>query len=188
MSLGLTPYAALSLRPALRLAEGLRSAVGPSQVDDETLDHLYASAHQFGGQHGTLALLTGELDLPIQQVFPTLEPPALVVIGERDRKMPASRLERLVGLNPHADLEVILSAGAAVYQDQPKLFTGALHRWLGRRIARQTAHVEARTVAEGEGAVAERVASGRASGRQCEPPPASRGDRATARARLAGGA
>src|SRR5579859_3885738 len=160
VSLGLTPYAVLSLRPALRLAEGLRRAVGPGQVDLGTVDHLYASAHQFGGQHGTLALLTGELDLPIQQVFPTLEPPTLLVIGERDRKMPVSRLERLAALNPHADLEVILSAGAAVYQDQPKLFTGALHRWLGRRVPRQTSHdAQERTVAQGADApwVAERV-------------------------------
>ncbi len=156
-ALGLTPYAALSLRPALRLAEGLRSAVGPGQVDDETVDHLYASAHQFGGQYGALALMTGELDLPIQQVFPTLEPPTLLVIGERDWKLPVARLERLAALNPRADLEVILSAGATVYQDQPKLFVGALRRWLGRRIPRQVARrVEARTVAEAV-AEAERV-------------------------------
>jgi pimeloyl-ACP methyl ester carboxylesterase len=144
-ALGLTPYAALSLRPALRLAEGMRSAVGPGQVDDETVDHLYASAHQFGGQYGTLALWTGELDLPIQQVFPTLVPPTLVVAGERDTNLPVARLERLVALNPHADLEVTLAAGATVYQDQPKLFLGMLHRWLGRRISRQTAQVEALT-------------------------------------------
>jgi pimeloyl-ACP methyl ester carboxylesterase len=159
VSLGLAPYAALSLRPALRLAEGRRSAIGPGLVDEETVDHLYASAHQFGGQYGVLALLTGELDLPIQNVFPTLEPPALVVIGERDRSLPLARLERLVALNPHADLEVVLAAGATVYQDQPKLFLGALHRWLLRRITRQTARVQARTVAEAAERAAERVAA-----------------------------
>ncbi|HEU0025909.1 MAG TPA: alpha/beta fold hydrolase [Ktedonobacterales bacterium] len=159
VSLGLAPYAMMSLRPALRLAEGLRSAVGPGLVDEETVDHLYASAHQFGGQYGAMALLTGELDLPIQNVFPTLEPPALVVVGERDQDLPLSRLERLVALNPHADLEVILSAGATVYQDQPKLFVGALHRWLGRRIARQTARIEAWTVAEAAERTTERVAA-----------------------------
>lgn len=150
VAMGLTPYAALSMRPALRLAEGRRSAVGSAQVDDDTLDHLYASAHQFGGQYGALAMLTGELDLPLQQVFPSLTPPALLVIGERDQRLPVARIERLVALNPHADLEVILSAGAAVYQDQPKLFIGALHRWMGRRIARQPTHASAQTVAAAE--------------------------------------
>ncbi|HEX9037449.1 MAG TPA: alpha/beta fold hydrolase [Ktedonobacterales bacterium] len=146
-SLGLTSYAALSLRPALRVAEGLRSAIGPGQVDDETVDHLYASAHQFGGQHAALALLTGDLDLPIQQVFATLVPPTLVVAGERDWRLPVARLERLQALNPHADLEVTLAAGAAVYQDQPKLFVSALHRWLGRSIPRHAPLVESRAVA-----------------------------------------
>lgn len=137
VGLGLTPYAALSLRPVLRLAQGLRSVVGPGAVDEDTLDHLYASAHQFGAQHSALAAFTGELDLPIQPVFPTLQPPTLVVAGEKDRTLSSARLERLVTLNPHTDQEIIVGAGGTVYQDQPRLFVAMLHRWLGHQIARQ---------------------------------------------------
>jgi pimeloyl-ACP methyl ester carboxylesterase len=137
VGLGLTPYAALSLRPVLRLAQGRRSIISPSEIDDDTLDHLYASSHQFGAQHGALAALTGDLDLPIQPVFPTLQPPTLVVAGESDRALPPVRLEGLIALNRHADQEIIVGAGATVYQDQPKLFVSTLHRWLGRQIARQ---------------------------------------------------
>lgn len=134
VALGLTPYAVLSLRPMLRLAAGRRSAVGPMYVDDTTLDHLYASAHQMGGEHATLSLLTGELEMPIRQVFPLLQTPTLIVVGARDPRHSLTQMERLVALNPHADLEVISNAGETVYLDQPTLFTHALHRWLGRRI------------------------------------------------------
>jgi len=136
VALGITPYAFLTLRPSLRLAAGLRSAVGPMQVDDATLDHLYASAHQFGGEYAMLSLLTGELDLPMRQVFPLLRTPTLIVIGARDARHPLDEMERLVALNPRADLEVVSNAGETVYLDQPSLFTHALHRWLGRRVAR----------------------------------------------------
>lgn len=136
VALGVTPYAIVSLRPALRLAAGMRSAAGPMQVDDEALDHLYASAHQFGGEYATLSLLTGELDLPIRQTFPLLHTPTLIVIGARDARHSVSDMERLVALNPRADLEIVSNAGETVYLDQPSLFTHALHRWLGRRVTR----------------------------------------------------
>ena len=147
VALGVTPYAIVSLRPALRLAAGLRSAVGPMQVDDETLDHLYASAHQFGGEYATLSLLTGELDLPMRQTFPLLQTPTLIVIGARDARHPVSEMERLVALNPRADLEIVSNAGETVYLDQPTLFTHALHRWLGRRVTRHEPKPVATTVA-----------------------------------------
>lgn len=137
MALGITPYAIVSMRPALRLAASLRSAVGPMQVDEETIDHLYASAHQFGGEYATLSLFTGELDLPMRNVFPLLETPTLIMVGARDTRHPLSEMERLVTLNPHADLEVVSNAGETVYLDQPTLFIHAMHRWLGRRIVRR---------------------------------------------------
>src|SRR5487761_1934438 len=136
VALGVTPYAIVSLRPALRLAAGLRSAAGPMQVDEETLDHLYASAHQFGGEYGALSLMTGDLDLPMRQVFPLLKIPTLIVIGARDSRHTLDEMERLVGLNPHADLEIVSNAGETVYLDQPTLFVHALLRWQGRRAPR----------------------------------------------------
>lgn len=135
-ALGVTPYALLSLRPALRLAAGRRSAIGPAQVDDDTLDHLYASAHQSGAEHATLSLLTGELDLPMRHLFPRLATPTLIVVGELDPRHTSAEMERLVTLNPHADLEVVSHAGETVYLDQPKLFINVLRRWRSRRVSR----------------------------------------------------
>ena len=135
VALGLTPYAVLSLRPVLRLAAGQRSAVGPRYVDGATLDHLYASAHQMGGEHATLSLLTGELEMPIRQVFPLLQTPTLIVVGARDTRHSLTQMERLVALNPHANLEVLPNAGETAFLDQPTLFLHTAHRWFGRRIA-----------------------------------------------------
>ncbi len=136
VSLGVTPYAILTLRPALRLAASRRSAVGPMEVDEQTIDHLYASAHQFGGEYAALALLTGELDLPIRQVFPLMRTPTLIIVGARDPQRPLDAMEGLVALNPRADLEVIANAGETVFLDQPTLFVHTLHRWLARRVTR----------------------------------------------------
>ncbi|HEX8983281.1 MAG TPA: alpha/beta hydrolase [Ktedonobacterales bacterium] len=135
-SAGLAPYAIVSSRPALRLAAGRRSAVGPMQVDDATLDHLYASAHQFGGEHATLSWLTGELDLPLRHLFALLTTPTLIMIGVRDQARSQVEMERLVALNRHADLEVVPNAGETVYLDQPRLFVNTMRRWMARRAPR----------------------------------------------------
>ena len=84
-SLGLVPYAFLSTKPLLRRLAHRRSALtGDDVAREESVEHLYASAHQFGGQHALLALMTGELDLPIQNIFPLLQPPVLLVSGDED--------------------------------------------------------------------------------------------------------
>lgn len=142
-SLGLVPYAFLSTKPLLRRLARQRSALtGDGVANDETVEHLYASAHQFGGQHAQLALMTGELDLPIQNIFPLLQPPILVLSGDEDPAHPVEMMEDLAVLNPHADLDVLSSAGEAVFEDQPAMFTEALLDWLATPPTRQLPQVE----------------------------------------------
>jgi pimeloyl-ACP methyl ester carboxylesterase len=143
VSLGLVPYAFLSTKPLLRRLARQRSALtGDSVASEETVEHLYASAHQFGGQHAQLALMTGELDLPIQNIFPLLQPPVLVLSGDEDPAHPVDLMEDLAVLNPHADLDVLTSAGEAVFEDQPAMFTEALLDWLASSPTRQVPQVE----------------------------------------------
>ncbi len=131
LGLGLVPYAALSTRTALRLLAARRSArVASGLSGDETIDHLYFSAHQFGGQHALLALLTGELDLPAQNAFALLEPPVLVIGGNRDTLLPREELEDLTALNPYAELRFIDGASDDVFEDNPEAFTAAVRDWL----------------------------------------------------------
>ncbi|HKT38779.1 MAG TPA: alpha/beta hydrolase, partial [Ktedonobacterales bacterium] len=142
-SLGLVPYAFLSTKPLLRRLAHQRSALtGDGIATEETVEHLYASAHQFGGQHAQLALMTGELDLPIQNIFPMLQPPVLVLSGDEDPAHPVEMMEDLAVLNSHADLDVLTSAGEAVFEDQPAMFTEALLDWLATPQTRQAPQVE----------------------------------------------
>ena len=99
-------------------------------ASEERVEHLYASAHQFGGQHALLAFLTGELDLPMQNAFALLEPPVLILAGEHDRRRPRVDLEDIAVLNPHAELEVIAGAGDPIYEDRPEPIISALTAWL----------------------------------------------------------
>lgn len=143
VSLGLVPYAFLSTKPLLRRLARQRSALtGDGIANEETVEHLYASAHQFGGQHAQLALMTGELDLPIQNIFPMLQPPVLILSGDEDPAHPVEMMEDLAVLNPHADLDVLTSAGEAVFEDQPAMFTEALLDWLATPPTRQQPQVE----------------------------------------------
>ncbi len=132
-SLGLLPHAIVSSRPVLRL-RAMRRGLGVATED--ALDHEWAAAHQFGAQYAVLATLTGELDLPIQHVLALLEPPVLLVAGEDDRQRTREDMEELAVLNPHADLDVIPGAGAAVCQDQPARFVAALTHWMQREAPR----------------------------------------------------
>jgi pimeloyl-ACP methyl ester carboxylesterase len=148
-SLGLVPYALVSTRPALRWISSSRSRRGGPDREEE-VEHLYASAHQFGGQYALLAMLTGDLDLAMPNAFALLEPPVLIVSGERDRQHPRVDMEDIAILNPHADLEVIPSAADVVFEDQPDLFLAALTRWLETPASRHTLDESALLPAEPE--------------------------------------
>lgn len=131
VSLGIVPYAIVSTRPMLRWNANARAAqTGEGASSSESIDHSFASAHQFGGQHAMLALLTGALDLPMRNAFALLEPSALIVSGALDRVHPRAEMEDLAVLNPHATLEIIPDAGEMPYRDQPDAFVATMARWL----------------------------------------------------------
>lgn len=139
VSLGIVPYALLSTRPALRWLASSRSLrAGEGVPSDEDIDRLYASAHQFGGQHALLAALTGDLDLAMPNAFALLEPPVLIISGDRDRRHPRVDMEDVAVLNPHADLDVIPHASDVVFEDQPEAFVAAVERWLETPATRHT--------------------------------------------------
>ncbi len=138
-SLGIVPYALVSTRPILRWGANARSAqTGEGASSAETIDHSYSSAHQFGGHHAMLALLTGAIDLPMRNSFALLEPPALIVSGALDRVHTRVEMEDLAVLNQHADLEILPDAGETAYRDQPDAFVALVARWLSTP---QTRHV-----------------------------------------------
>jgi pimeloyl-ACP methyl ester carboxylesterase len=133
--LGIVPYALLSTTPALRWFSN--ASVGQDlESSSETLHHRYASAHQFGGQYATLALLTGELDLPMRHIFPVLEQPSLIISGEDDPRHSPDEMEDLAILNPRADLDILPGMGAGLLEDHPHELLYPVSHWLTSEINR----------------------------------------------------
>ncbi len=133
--MGGVPYAALSARSALRWQVARRAGGDAGDVSRETVNHLYASSHQFGGEHAVSALLSGELDLPVGNAFALLETPILVIVGERDARHPLDAMRELATLNPDATLEVVSAAGESVVEDEPLRLAERLSQWDGRELA-----------------------------------------------------
>jgi pimeloyl-ACP methyl ester carboxylesterase len=134
--LGMVPYAILSTMPALRWFSR-QTAGQDAEATAEDLHHRYASSHQFGGHYAPLALLTGELDLPMRQVFPLLEQPSLIISGEADPLHPPEEMEDLAILNPRADLDVLPDAGPAVLAEHSGEVLHQLNIWLRGPVLRE---------------------------------------------------
>jgi pimeloyl-ACP methyl ester carboxylesterase len=149
--LGMVPYALLSTMPALRWFS-YASAGKDLEPSSETLYHRYASAHQFGGHYATLALLTGELDLPMRHIFPVLEQPSLIISGEDDPQHSPDEMEDLAILNPRADLDILPGVGAGLLEDHPNELLYPMSHWLTIEIDRsrseQPGSIEARGTPE----------------------------------------
>ncbi|HEV7126505.1 MAG TPA: alpha/beta fold hydrolase [Ktedonobacterales bacterium] len=140
--LGLVPYALLATRTALRWQLRRQAAyAGEGAATDDVLDHVYASAHQFGGQHALLALLTGELDLPVENALPLLEPPVLIVGGAGDGSRSLAALQDLALLHPDTRLLTIPEAGPAVHEEQPAALMEQLTTWLRTPRARSAPQI-----------------------------------------------
>jgi pimeloyl-ACP methyl ester carboxylesterase len=133
--LGMVPYALLSTTPALRWFS-YASFGQDLESSSETLHHRYASAHQFGGQYATLALLTGELDLPMRHIFPVLEQPSLIISGEDDPRHPPDEMEDLAILSPRADLDILPGVAAGLLEDHPNELLYPVSHWLTIEINR----------------------------------------------------
>jgi len=132
---GTVPYAVLSARAMLRWQAARRTARDTDDVSRETVNHLYASSHQFGGEHAASALLSGELDLPIGNAFALLETPTLVLVGDRDARHPVDAMRELTALNRGVDVVVIPDATERVVEDEPFQLAEELAQWEGLTLA-----------------------------------------------------
>lgn len=71
----------------------------------------------------------------IQQLYPRIDLPVLVVWGRDDTWIPVDRAHRLAELIPGAQLKVIEAAGHLVQLDQPVQLATTLSHWLATRTA-----------------------------------------------------
>lgn len=67
----------------------------------------------------------------IEPLYPTIKVPTKIIWGQQDRWIPPDRAERLAGMIPGAELELIDGAGHLIQYDAPVALSAALTRWLG---------------------------------------------------------
>ena len=92
------------------------------RVTDRLVAHLYATSHQAGAQHAIAAFLSGYLNTDMRPAFERLKQPSILVWGKQDLTTPLENASVLLGLNPHARLEVFDYCRMMPEQEHPERF------------------------------------------------------------------
>lgn len=128
-SLGQVPYALLTNKPALAYLLLRQSYAERGKIDQEVLQHLYATTHQYGARFAPLAFMSGKLDVDVENAFSMLSQPVLLVWGQEDMLNSPLNAEDLHMLNPRARLEVLSHAGNAVQEERARDTNELLRAW-----------------------------------------------------------
>ncbi len=122
-------YPVLSSRFALRYLMARQHAL----ISDADLDYYYATTHQFGSQHASMALLAGKLaqDQDMSQQLEMLQQPTLVIWGARglnDTKHIANQQD-VSWTKAHTRLALLPDAGLDVHEEHPKTVIATISAW-----------------------------------------------------------
>jgi pimeloyl-ACP methyl ester carboxylesterase len=126
--LALVLYALLTSRAVLRRAVAWQCGRDARSISNDELDYYYASAHRFGAQHATLALLTGTLHADVAHQFETLQQPTFIIWGGQAlNRTPTLSGQHL--LPAHPQIALIGSAGARVHEEYPDKVVANVLAW-----------------------------------------------------------
>jgi pimeloyl-ACP methyl ester carboxylesterase len=101
-------------------------------INDVDLDYYYATSHQFGAEHVSMALLAGKLDQDVSQQLLMLQQPTLVIWGARglnDARHIASQQD-LSWMNSHTRLALLPDAGLAIHEEHPETVVATILAWI----------------------------------------------------------
>jgi len=121
------------LYPMLSTRFGLRYILSRQHklLSDADLDYFYATAHQFGAQHASMALFTGKLAQDVSQQLENLHQPTLIIWG-------ASGLTHAQHIGSQPDvpstrartrLALLPDAGLAVHEEFPETVIATICAW-----------------------------------------------------------
>ncbi len=101
------------------------------QVNHFDPDYFYATTHQFGAEHATMALLAGKLVSDVSRQVEMVQQPTLIIWGAL-----ALSTSRYIGsqqdsseLPAHARIVLLQDAGLAVCEELPETVAATIHRW-----------------------------------------------------------
>ena len=114
-------YNLIAARPALR-RDLMRSYAYSTRVSDDTIEHLYRSAHQPGAHYAPAAFLALQLSLDLKRIWPTLLHPTLLIWGAHPHLSSLSDLRAFRAARPATDAAVIESAGDLPHDESPDDF------------------------------------------------------------------
>jgi hypothetical protein len=102
-----------------------------SPISDIDLDYFYATTHQMGAEHASMALLARNLEQDISQQFEMIQQPTLVIWGARglnDSRHIGSQQDAS-WMKMHIRLALLPDAGLAVHEEQPTRVIATILSW-----------------------------------------------------------
>jgi pimeloyl-ACP methyl ester carboxylesterase len=121
------------LYPMLSTRFALRSSLVKqhSLISDIDLDYFYATTHQIGAEHASIALLSGKLEQDVSQQLEIIQQPTLVIWGARglnDSRHIGSHQD-VSWMKAHTRLALLPDAGLAVHEEQPTRVIATILSW-----------------------------------------------------------
>ena len=120
-------YPTLSTRFALRTMLAKQHSI----VSDIDLDYAYATAHQIGAEHASIALLSGKLQRDVSQQLELIQQPTLVIWGARglNSSRHIGSPQNISWMKSHTRLSLLPDAGLAVHEEQPSRVIATILAW-----------------------------------------------------------
>jgi pimeloyl-ACP methyl ester carboxylesterase len=120
-------YPILSTRFALRYLLARQDA----RLSAADLNYFYATTHQFGAQHATMALLAGKLAQDVSPQLEAVQQTSLVIWGAKGLSNPG-RIDSqwdITGTMPYTRLALLPDAGLAVHEEHPEMLVATILQW-----------------------------------------------------------
>ena len=99
--------------------------------NDAPFDYIYATTHQFGAEHASMALLAGKLVRDVSREIEKVQQPTLIIWGagdlERTRHI-ADQHSTFWGAQ-QTQMSLLQGAGRAVHEDLPEIVVKTLLQW-----------------------------------------------------------
>jgi pimeloyl-ACP methyl ester carboxylesterase len=123
----------LLLYPILSTRFALRSSLVKqhSIISDSDLDYFYATTHQMGAEHASMALLSGKLEQDVSQQLEFIQQPTLVIWGARglNNSRHIGSQQDISWMKSHTRLALLPDAGLAVHEEQPLRVIATILSW-----------------------------------------------------------
>ena len=122
-------YDLITSRSALR-RDLMLSYAYATRVNDDTIEHLYRSAHQPGARRAPSAFLALQLSLDLRRIWPTLIHPTLLIWGAHPHLTALADLRAFRAARPATDAAVIEAAGDLPHDECPHDFIDVVTAFL----------------------------------------------------------